>query len=449
MAKTRKATGKTSCATVRNLDDYSGRSFPFTESKVERARQLVADGDIDVDSSGRHTWIDAETTGLWLVVGKGGSGSWYYVGKVAGRAVRRSLGDVDAVRLTEAREVVGRLRFDRTVAAALAPRPSATPDDIPANDGPTVGDAVLEMLDAHEAGRWLPGSRSRVPTDRTMKFYRDLRRATLTDHEGLTLQAFAEQLPDVFAALRKRAPYQANRFLQLVRNLYGHAIDRGSWQAPNPAMGTSKADRLTRATEAHRTRFLTDTEYGKLTKALESDDPVWRDLFRASVLTAQRMSAVANMRWGDVDLGRDPSWRIPAAFMKGRKAGHTVTLNADAVAMLKARRKVVPKGVDYVFPAPTGDVIRADSWKTAWKRIITRAKLWHEDKDRRPRPHDLRRTAGARMTAQGIATPIVTKALGNSASSAGMVAKVYAQVADEALRDAFNATTSMGGKRRR
>jgi integrase len=447
MAETRKTKAKTSCATVRNLGDYSGRSFPFSEARVERARQLVADGAVDVDSFGRHTWMDAETTGLWLVVGKGGRGSWYYVGKVAGRAVRRSLGDVDAVRLTEAREAVGRLRFDRTVAAALAPRPSATPDDIPADNEPTVGDAVSEMLDAHEAGRWLPGSRSRVPTDRTMKFYRDLRRATLTDHEGLTLQAFAEQLPDVFAALRKRAPYQANRFLQLVRNLYGHAIDRGSWTAPNPAMGTSKADRLTRATEAHRTRFLTDTEYAKLTKALDADDPVWRDLFRASVLTAQRMTAVANMRWDDVDLGHDPSWRIPAAYMKGRKAGHTVTLNADAVAMLKVRRKVVPKGVDYVFPSDDGGLL--PGWDKAWKRIITRAKLWHEDKDRRPRPHDLRRTAGARMTAQGIATPIVTKALGNSASSAGMVAKVYAQVADEALRDAFNATTSMGGNRRR
>jgi integrase len=449
MAKTRKATGKAASRAGNTLDDYSGRSFPFSEARVERARQLVAEGDIDVDASGRRSWMDADTTGLSLVVGKGGSGTFYFVGKVAGRAVRRSLGDVDVVRLNVAREVVGRLRYDRTVAAAIMPRPAEPTDDIPADNGPTVGDAVLEMLDAHEAGRWLPGSRSRVPTDRTMKFYRDLRRATLADHEGLTLKAFAEQLPDVFAALRKRAPYQANRFLQLVRNLYGHAIDRGSWQAPNPAMGTSKADRLTRATEAHRTRFLTDTEYGKLTKALESDDPVWRDLFRASVLTAQRMSAVANMRWDDIDLGHDPSWRIPAKYMKGRKAGHTVTLNADAVAMLKARRKVVPKGVDYVFPAPTGDVIRADSWKTAWKRIITRANLWHEDKDRRPRPHDLRRTAGARMTAQGIATPIVTKALGNSASSAGMVAKVYAQVADEALRDAFNATTSMGGKRRR
>jgi len=408
---------------------------------------LVADGDINVDGSGRRVWTDAETTGLSLVVGRNGRASWNYVGRVAGRVVRKVLGDVDAVRLLEAREVVGRLRFDRTVAAALAPRPSATPDDIPADNGPTVGDAVLEMLDAHEAGRWLPGSRSRVPTDRTMKFYRDLRRATLTDHEGLTLQAFAEQLPDVFAALRKRAPYQANRFLQLVRNLYGHAIDTGSWTAPNPAMGTSKADRLTRATEAHRTRFLTDTEYGKLTKALDADDPVWRDLFRASVLTAQRMSAVASMRWDDVDLGRDPSWRIPAKYMKGRKAGHTVTLNADAVAMLKARRKLVPKGVDYVFPADDGGLL--PGWDKAWKRIIKRAKLWHEDKDRRPRPHDLRRTAGARMTAQGIATPIVTKALGNSASSAGMVAKVYAQVPDEALRDAFNATTSMAGKRRR
>ena len=420
-------------------------SMPFTEARIEQARRLVADGEVPTDGTGRRSWRDSSCRGLVLVVNqRTGSAVLYFQGTVNGRTVRRAIGDVETTRLDEARSAIGRLRYDRSAAGALAPRSTEAAE----GESPTVGSVAAEMLAAHEAGRWLPGSRSRVPTDRTMKFYRDLRRARLTDHEGLTLAEFAAELPVVYAKAKAEAPIQANRFLQLVRNVYAYAADAGMWTASNPAVGTSKTDRLTRTAERARTRTLTDAEWRRLEKAMAADLPVWRDLFSMSLHTLQRMGAVRHMRWSDMTMtGKAAEWRIPAEWMKGRRHGHVVPLAElpEVLAILRARRKVVPKDCPWVFPGADGKPI--DNHDKAWDRLIRAAGLWHEDAEQRPRPHDLRRTGGARMTAAGVPLQTVTRALGDAASSAAMVARTYAQVSDEALRDAFAATAGRRRKR--
>lgn len=427
---------------------YSGRSFQFTEARLAAARRSARPE--DADAQGRRSWRDDGCRGLTLVVNlNSGTAAYYYQGKANGQTTRRALGDVDVVTLHEAREAVNRLRFDRTVAAVLTPRPADRDDDAePVDDSPLVSTVADALLDAHAAGRWLPGNRTRVPTDRTMKFYRDLRAAQLKDHEGLTLRALAEQLPGIYAALQATAPIQANRLLQLLRNLYAYAAAAGLWSGANPAIGDG-ASRLTRTPEQARTRTLTDAEWRRLDAAMKADLPLWRDLFTVSLLTLQRMGAVCSMRWDDLTLtGADAAWRIPARMMKGRRGGHIVPLAGIPAALdiLKARRKTVPKSCPWVFPAVEGDG-PVTTYKTAWKRILERAKLWSKDKDRRPRPHDLRRTGGARMTSAGVPLQTVTRALGDAPSSVSMVARVYAQVADEALRDAFAATSKRQRRR--
>jgi integrase len=426
-------------------DVFEGGAMAFTEARIEQARRLVCDGELPTDGTGRRSWRDEGCRGLVLVVNqRSGSAVLYFQGTVNGRTVRRAIGDAENVRLEEARRAVGRLRYDRSAAGALAPRP-----DEPAEaESPTVGSVVGEMLDAHEAGRWLPGTRSRVPLPRTMKFYRDLRKARLAEHEGLSLVEFAGKLPAVYAAMRAEAPIQANRVLQLVRNLYGYAADRGLWTAANPAVGTSKTDRLTRTAERARTRILTDAEWRRLEKAMAADVPVWRDLFSISLHTLQRMGACRHMRWSDLTFtGKGAEWRIPAEWMKGRRHGHVVPLAElpAALAILRARRKAVPKSCPWVFPGADGEPIR--NHDKAWKRLLEAAGLWHEDAEQRPRPHDLRRTGGARMTAAGVPLQTVTRALGDAASSAAMVARTYAQVSDAALRDAFAATAGRARRR--
>jgi len=448
---------------------YGGNKFAFTEARVDGARKAVLEGLVDAVTDGRRSWLDAECPGLLLRVNAGsGSATYYFQGKIGGQTVRRALGDTDAVRLVEAREAVRRLRYDRSMAGMLAPRPAEADDAEPIDTTPLVKAVMDDMLAAHAAGRWLPGSRTRKPSDRTMQNYRDLRRAVMVDivrrkrkgddrehvvrgedFEALTLQGFADRLGDIYRKLQARAPIQANRAIQLWRNTFAYAADAGLWTKANPAIGTGRADRLTKTPERARTRTLTDDEWNRLDKAMKADAGLWRDLFTLSVSSLQRMSACCYARWDDITLtGKDAAWRIPAKWMKGRRAGHVVPL-ADMpqlVQLLRARRKAVPKGCPWVFPSMEGDG-PVTTYKTAWKRILERAKLWSEDKEQRPRPHDLRRTGGARMTSAGIPLQTVTRALGDAPSSAGMVAKVYAQVADAALRDAFGAMARRGRRR--
>lgn len=447
---------------------FQGTRFPFTEARLEAARKAVLDGSVDTDKHGRRAWLDADCTGLKVVINSGTGGSvFYFQGRQGDRTIRRALGQTDSVRLVEARETVRRLRYDRSVAGALAPRPVEQGEN--EDQTPTVGAVLDEMLASHAAGRWLPGSRSKPPSDRTMRFYADLRRAVMVDKvkrkqkgsdeyetvngenfEQLSLQAFASRLSDIYGKLRKRAPIQGNRALQLWRNLFAFASDSGLWNGANPAIGTNKADRLTKTAERVRTRTLSDAEWKRLDKAMKADDRLWHDLFSMSLLSLQRMAACCNARWSDITLtSADASWRIPARWMKGRRSGHIIPL-ADMPALLqllRERRKAVPKNCEWVFPAPGGNG-PVTTYKTAWKRILERAKLWSADSEQRPRPHDLRRTGGARMTSAGVPIQTLTRALGDAPSSAGMVAKVYAQVVDEALREAFAATSRRQPRRR-
>jgi integrase len=437
---------------------FQSPRFAFTEARLEQARKAVLDGTVDTDASGRRSWLDIDCPGLRLTVNGGtGSSVFYFQGKVNGQTVRRALGDTDAVRLVEAREAVRRLRYDRTVAGALAPRPAEAEDAEPADQTPVVKTVMDDMLAAHAAGRWLPGTRSKIPTGRTMANYANVRRAVMIDKaskedfEQLTLQGFADRLGDIYGKLQKRAPIQANRALQLWRNLFAYAADAGLWAKANPAMGSGRTDRLTRTVEKPRQRVLTSPEAKRLDAALDADLPLWRDLFRLSLATLMRMGACCRARWDDITLaGADACWRIPAEDMKGRKGGHTVPL-ADipgALSLLRARRAAVPKGCPWVFPAAEGDGGHARNYDKAWKRILERAKLWTEDRARRPRPHDLRRSGGSRMVEAGVSLVTITAALGNAPESAPMVARTYAVVPDAAVKEAFKAVSRRGSRRR-
>ena len=102
---------------------YQGSSFAFTEARVAAARRAARLE--DADDQGRVSWRDDACRGLTLRANlKSGSATYYFVGKQAGRTVRRALGDADVVRLEEARQAVNRLRFDQTVTSVLTPRPT-------------------------------------------------------------------------------------------------------------------------------------------------------------------------------------------------------------------------------------------------------------------------------------------------------------------------------------
>ncbi|MEI6239609.1 MAG: tyrosine-type recombinase/integrase [Planctomycetia bacterium] len=422
--------------------DPDCRSFKFTAARVAAACRAVADGEVPVGADGRVQWRDADCPGLFLRASTSGGAAYMLLQKRDGRLVRKVIGSVIDVDLHEAREAVGRLRYDRTLAAQVTPRERPG-----RGSGPTIGEVFTAYIKAAEAGTFKLGRRKNVITDRTAQNYRDVFNATLQAHEGKSLDWLAANivrmhrdmgLPSGSGETKVAGrPYQANRMLQTARNIFTYAASIGAWSKPNPCVDPATGGAIAKFQEHARDRILTDAEETRLVAELRKESDPWPDLFAIALLTGRRMSAVGSMRWADVDLGRGV-WTVPRERMKGRKAAHGLVLDPDAVAILRRRRRQADDAAEWVFPARRS-VGPVTSWKSAWKRIRTAAALDSKDRSRRVVPHDLRRSWGSRLVEAGVPTVTVNAALGNSPNSVSMTAKTYMHVPDTVQAEAVKA----------
>lgn len=423
--------------------DFGEDRFPFATERVAQAIEHARAHGLTRE------WRDDNPAGEGLVLRVGPAKASYYARhRVGGKMTSAKLGPADGpgkLSVDAARRELQRHRFGQPSDTTPTTRRGSK-----SAPGPTVGEVYREYITAHAAGEWSPGSRVAPITDKTVKFYHYIHKAHLDPHDELTLDDFASRVPATHKSIRSNHPRQADCFRQLVKNLFQYATDRGLWDRVNPAVGSRATGLIPKHRPAVRTRTLTDSEWQKLDRAMQMEnDPMWRDLFTMSITTLQRMGAVSNMRWADLRETREGLvWQIPARYMKGRKAGHTVPLYVlpDALEIISRREQAVGDTSEYVFPAPRDPARPATSYKNAWKRAIERAGLWSADRHQRPRPHDLRRTGGERMTTADKSLQSVTRALGNSPASATMVARTYAGVSDAALVDAFTASAKQAKK---
>ena len=211
----------------------------------------------------------------------------------------------------------------------------------------------------------------------------------------------------------------ANRALALLKTVFNQAApDR-----PNPCR-TVRAYR-----ETSRERFLAPEELRALYIALASPETPddFRDYILLSLYTGARRSNVLSMRWCDINLDGH-LWTIPADQSKNG-AIMRVPLTAPAVEILEQRRAQAAS--IFVF-ASTGMSGHYTEPKRAWGTLLKRAGIAD------CRLHDLRRTAGSVMAAQGTSILVIGKALGhqNQASTA-----VYARLSIDPVRDAMEAAS--------
>lgn len=222
---------------------------------------------------------------------------------------------------------------------------------------------------------------------------------------------------------RENGRYAANRVVALLRTMFNVARDWGHLETPNPAT------RIKFYREEKRDRFLSPEEVRCVNDALEQEPGEhWRAYFPLSLLLGTRRSELLSAKWEDMDL-EGKTWRIPAT-----KAGrpHLLPLPAAAVRILES----LPKSSEYVF---TG--------KGASGHLTEPAKVWQRIRKRAGVPdariHDLRRTLGSWLAAQGHSLPLIGKALNHSNVS---TTQIYARLDLEPVRNALekNAALMLG-----
>lgn len=250
----------------------------------------------------------------------------------------------------------------------------------------------------------------------------------------LRQKAAAKHKRFVITGGRKTTPtdgkVSANIALKLLRALYAEALTRKLYRGDNPAIGVDKFP------ERSRERFLQKGELSRFFGAVaEEPDAAQRDYFVLALLTGARRENLLAMRWADVDLDR-AEWVIPET-----KTGepYRIPLTAEAVNILRERRKQVPVFTEWVFPG-IGETGHLRDPKKAWRRVLERAEITDL------RFHDLRRSLGSWMAKQGASLLIIGKSLGHkNAASTHVYARLDVDPVRESMAKATTAMLAAGG----
>lgn len=404
--------------------------FTFTPARVAAACRAVASGVAGCDAGGRAWFRDAGQPGLFLRVSRSGAAAYVLYYKHDGRPIRQTIGAVDVVGLAEAREAAGRLRYDRTLAAQVAPRKAEPAGAV------TLVQVWQAYIGEAEAGTFTVKRRIRP---NTLRSYRGVWGASLSDHGGRPLAWVALNVDQLIVPLQAETPYAANRALALLSLLFRFASQRGTWAGANPVADALRQNRLARHEEKPRQRFLAADERQRFRQAcLEADEP-WGSLFVFAAETGLRKRALLGLRWAHVHAQRKAgrfvvagaALVIPAGIMKAGRSDHGVDLRPEALEALERRWRARPEGSPDdgpVFAWADGSPLSSSPYERAFHDIAKKAGV------KGLRPHDLRRDLGARLVAAGTPLVIVAKILGLSSASVAMLARTYTPVSDETAR---------------
>jgi integrase len=214
-----------------------------------------------------------------------------------------------------------------------------------------------------------------------------------------------------------------------------HRLRHGSitrlytWAREQGHVSNRPTEDIATGTPDARQRVLSLDELASIWRAAAQLDHVYRDCVQIMILTGQRRQEVADMAWGEVQLGAG-LWILPARRTKARRQ-HSVPLAPLALAILKARHNAFtrePAATDMVLPtlARDGKTVAAISGWNWLKRELDRLSGVTEW-----RLHDFRRSIVSISAEHGIADVATLDTLLNHASSVtrGGVIGVYQRAA--------------------
>jgi integrase len=341
--------------------------------------------------AGQDEHPDLKVTGLRLRVGTSGKKVWIVRTRVGEKMINKKLGTYPAMGLSAARTAAEKLL--KTIA----------------RDG---GTEALERTFGDVAELWL----DKLRADRRREAYvndceRKLELHVLPMWRGRKIAEIRRsEVRDLVEGLE--GAVLPNRVLAAARPIFRFALSR-DWIDTSPAEGITKPK-----AEEPRDRVLSMDEVRRIWIAAGLLGFPNGPFIRALLLTAQRRSEVASMRWSDVDLVAG-TWLLKAADTKAGRA-HLVPLSAPMVELLKALPML--GDCDHVFTTDGETHIRGYAkLKSRLDRFIA------ADEGDPPEPwrlHDLRRTAATHMVRLGVLQEVVGKVLNHA--STGVTAKVYA-----------------------
>jgi integrase len=341
---------------------------------------------------------DRHLPGLYLVVQPSGARSWAVRYRSGGRSRKHTLGSYPALSLKAARELAGKAL--RAVAEGRDPgREKAQTRTLP----PDTVEAVAKLFVERHCLR-ANRPRTAAETQRLLNLHvlPRWRRRLLRD---ITRRDVRDLLDCIVGA---GTPIAANRVLSAVRKLCNWALERDVISA-SPCAGVKPP-----SAERSRDRVLTDEELRNVWHAADELGYPFGVLVKLLILTGQRRSEVAGMRWSEVD-ARSGLWTLPAERVKNGKK-HEVPLGRAATDILVRLPRIGEAfALTTTGAAPVGGFglgkCRLDAL------LPPSMQPWVL--------HDLRRTVASGMARLGIGLPTIERLLNHSSGSFRGVVGVY------------------------
>ena len=208
---------------------------------------------------------------------------------------------------------------------------------------------------------------------------------------------------------RHSGAVSANRARTTLSALFTWAMRKGLHDN-NPVIATETRK------EKSRHRVLTDPELSTVWNAVGEGD--YGDILKLLILTGQRASEIADLRWSEIDFDEDLISLPPDRTKNGRP--HEVPMSGAVREILHRRTR--SQNRDFVFGSGAGGF-------SGWSKAKERLDKQIADKLGKPLPHwtahDLRRTAATRMVDLGEGPHVVEAVLNHVSGHRAGVAGIY------------------------
>lgn len=360
--------------------------------------------------------------GLGVRVTPKGTRTFVWVRMLHGRNIRISLDEVGAISLRKAREIAE--SYNAAWARGEDPRVALQAAKDAAEALRKAQDRGPTLLTAYEAYKARLVAEERRGS--TLKDYATcwahvpagLRDKPVRDIETSDVQAVVDKL------LKAKKPTMARK----VAIVLSAVLRRAGRVHDNPVGDVAKPEARI------KTRRLSMDEIGRLLVVLDGKrGQQWPDFVLVALLTGARRGALEAMRWSDLDLDAG-LWTVPATWSKNRKE-LAIGLPAQAVDVLRDRRKARGRSpwVWQSTKSVTGHVVNPDK---PLATLLAEAGI-----KQKISMHDLRRTLGSQLAANGAAAHTITKALGHvSPQSAKAYVHLDTNMAKAAVESVFART---------
>lgn len=339
---------------------------------------------------------DSLRIGLRVRVAPSGMKTWVYEKRIRGGPLRsHTLGRFPVISLSEAREK----------AIVLEKEAMEGKDRKVEIVGQETVSAVLDKYEQLHLTNLRTGKERRKQLNTALAKYMD---TPISKLERRNFQSFIDQVAATGSLVH------ANRYKAALSAFSGFAWQRG-YIDQNIGAGLPNALR-----EKPRDRVLTIDEVRAIYDAAEFLSPLWKPCIRLLILTAQRRSDIAGLRFTEIDLEKQ-RFDLPAARTKSGRA-HIVHLSDPALELVEALKPEDSRG-------PTCDLLFSTTGKTPVSGFSkVKQQLDEMLPDLEPwRFHDFRTAFATAMAESGASEGVVDRVLNHSASAsaASAVARVY------------------------